>query len=113
MVTNYRLMISSILSDIDKVIFMDADLIIVNDIRELWDIDIDDCYMACCSSINDAMTVEYKKQLDIPAEYYYCNTGVMLVNLKNGERKILRKNYLKRKNNTEEYTGFTISVFLT
>lgn len=60
MVTNYRLMISSILSDIDKVIFMDADLIIVNDIRELWDIDIDDCYMACCSSINDAMTVEYK-----------------------------------------------------
>lgn len=53
-------MISSILSDIDKVIFMDADLIIVNDIRELWDIDIDDCYMACCSSINDAMTVEYK-----------------------------------------------------
>lgn len=82
MVTNYRLMISSILSDIDKVIFMDADLIVVNDIRELWDINIDDCYMACCSSINDATTVEYKKQLDIPPEYYYCNTGVMLVNLK-------------------------------
>lgn len=78
----------------------------------MWDIDIDDCYMACCSSINDAMTVEYKKQLDIPAEYYYCNTGVMLVNLKKWrEEDIEEKLFEKEKQYRGIYRFYDQCIF--
>ena len=82
MVTNYRMMISSILKDIEKIIFMDADLIVVNDIKELWDIDVENYYIACCSSESSPFIDDYKKEIGIPNEYNYCNTGVMLANLK-------------------------------
>lgn len=101
MVTNYRMMISSILSDIDKIIFMDADLILEGDIKELWEINIDDYYIACCDSPKSAFQ-DYQQKIDIPDEYYYCNTGVMLVNLKKWrDNDIEQKLFEKEK----EYRG--------
>lgn len=78
-VTNYRLMISSILNNLDKIIFMDADLICLSDLSELWDIDLDNYYLACCPG---QISSEYIKQIGIPNGYSYCNTGVMLADLK-------------------------------
>lgn len=89
MVTNYRMMISSILKDIDKIIFMDADLIIVDSLSELWNTNIDNYYMACCPSPAGSMD-EYQKSLDIPDTFKYCNTGVMLANL-----KLWRQNHIE------------------
>ncbi len=89
MVTNYRMMISSILKDIDKIIFMDADLIIVDSLSELWNTNIDNYYMACCPSTEEGASY-YQRSLDIPDNYKYCNTGVMLANL-----KLWRQNHIE------------------
>ncbi len=82
MVTNYRLMISSILKDIDKIIFMDADLIVTDSFSELYNTNIDDYYMASCPWPPEAQDKKYNHSISLPDNVLYCNTGVMLANLK-------------------------------
>ena len=79
--TNYRFSLASLLPDIDKLIFLDADLILNADIANLWSIDVENYYMAC-SPVFEGVFVDYQQKLDIPLDYRYCNTGVMLCNLK-------------------------------
>jgi lipopolysaccharide biosynthesis glycosyltransferase len=94
MVTNYRLLQSSILNSIDKVIFLDADLIIMGSLAELWETDISDYYIATTPTPCDFQEIKYNKALGIADNSLYCNTGVMLVNLQkwrdeNIEKKLL------------------------
>ncbi len=79
--TNYRFSLASLLPDIDKLIFLDADLILNADIANLWSIDVENYYMAC-SPVFEGVLDAYQQKLDIPLNYRYCNTGVMLCNLK-------------------------------
>lgn len=44
--TYLRLVTASILSDIDKVLYLDCDLVVNGDISELWEMDISDCAAA-------------------------------------------------------------------
>ena len=78
--TNYRFVLSSVLPKVDKILLLDADLIIVNNLSEIWNTDINNYYMACCPSPSEIK--EYQKSLDISENYKYCNTGVVLANLK-------------------------------
>lgn len=82
MVTNYRLMMSSILKNVDKIIFMDADLIVTGSFSELWNTNIDDYYMACCPWPLNAQDKQYNQKISLKDNALYCNTGVMLANLK-------------------------------
>jgi lipopolysaccharide biosynthesis glycosyltransferase len=79
-VTNNRLLLAEILVDVEKIIFLDADLIAVKSLSELYHIQIDDYYIACCPAL--LFSYKYTRQIDIPDHVFYCNTGVMLVNLK-------------------------------
>ena len=81
--TNYRFIISSLKPDLDKCLFLDADLIIDKDITELYNTDIDDYYMAAVAdqaALDNTFSCTYK--LNLPENYRYVNTGVILVNLK-------------------------------
>ena len=79
--TNYRFSLASVLPDIEKIIFLDADLIVQGSLSALWQLDIANYYMACCPWLVEVQDREYNRKLDIPDEYLYTNTGVMLVNL--------------------------------
>jgi lipopolysaccharide biosynthesis glycosyltransferase len=76
--TYLRLLLSQILPQtVDKIIYLDCDLIVNNDIRNLWDIDITDYCLAAVkdydSSKNSILTAEKKN---------YFNAGVLFLNLK-------------------------------
>jgi lipopolysaccharide biosynthesis glycosyltransferase len=93
MVINYRLLMASILKDVDKIIFLDADLIVVGNLIELWNTNVFDYYVASTPT-SDFSLHNYKQSLGIPNDFEYCNTGVMLVNLQkwrneNVEEKLL------------------------
>ena len=79
--TNYRLLISSLKPEMEKCIFLDADLIVEKSLKELWNIDISDCYMAATRD-QAPMLRKWSDKFDLPENYDYCNTGVMLINLK-------------------------------
>lgn len=90
MTSTYRLFAPFILKDLDKVIYLDSDLIVLDDIAELWAYEPE--YIA---GVLDPL---YKRQAKKNGLHHaYINSGVMVLNLKN-----LRKlNYLERIQNTQ------------
>lgn len=92
--TYYRLLIEYIIpSDIDRVLYLDADIIFNKDISELWNIDIGDNIIG---AVRDGIDMCFKggsswKEFYVPIENYnklgftgdeaYFNAGVMLINL--------------------------------
>jgi lipopolysaccharide biosynthesis glycosyltransferase len=95
-VTYYRLVIPDLLdSSIDKVLYLDCDLIITDDIAHLWDIDISSWYLGAVISVgveNGEYLRDWKYRLNIPSGNKYFNSGVMLINL-----NLWRKEKIHRK----------------
>ena len=79
----FRLLMPKVLSGLDKLIYLDADLLVHRDIKELWDIDISGYYLA---AVKDAGYKEYAIIPDFIMEQEglvdrYFNSGVLLMNL--------------------------------
>ncbi|MEI5891483.1 glycosyltransferase family 8 protein [Bacillus luti] len=76
----YRISIPDILEEsIEKVIYLDCDLVIKNDISLLWDVELTDYSIGAVGNLGG-----YKRfnDLDIPSQYKYFNSGVLILNLK-------------------------------
>lgn len=80
--TYYRLAIPQIIENIDKVLYLDSDIIVNKDIKKLWNIDISDSYLAAIED-NPSIAKNAIQRLKYSAQYSYFNAGVMLLNLKN------------------------------
>ena len=79
--TYYRFLLPTVLPiEIEKCIYLDCDLICMQDIESLWSYDIDN-YLA--GAVNDIAASMYNKRLGRPQESAYFNAGVLLLNLKN------------------------------
>ncbi|MFC3886625.1 glycosyltransferase family 8 protein [Bacillus songklensis] len=75
----YRIIIPDLLSkDITKVLYLDCDLIVEEDISTLWNINIDDYFLA---ATEEGIKKKRKKTLSIPKKSSYFNAGVLLINL--------------------------------
>ena len=75
--TYYRLRIPEILPrNITKVLYLDGDIIIEQDLKELWDIDLSDSVLG---AVEDANGVNFRTRLDLTRRYF--NAGVLLLNL--------------------------------
>lgn len=80
--TYYRLLIPNLLpEDIEKVIYLDCDIVVRHDLKELWSCSISDYAIAAVYQISD-QTVGATKRLGYPSKYGYFNAGVLLINLK-------------------------------
>ncbi len=73
--------IVNILVDLDKVLYLDGDVLIQKSIDELYKWDIKDVYMAAVDDMghNGRMIIQIKKKYNLQ---HYVNTGVLLLNLK-------------------------------
>ena len=78
--TYYRILIPLILKQsIEKVLFLDSDLIVRNDISELWNTDLKDNFVGACL---EYVLDNYKINLGLKQGTEYFNAGVLLINLK-------------------------------
>ncbi|MDR2831012.1 MAG: glycosyltransferase family 8 protein [Methanobrevibacter sp.] len=74
----YRLFMTQILpDDIEKILYMDSDIIVDSSLVDLYNEDIDNVY---CAGIIDINEVVFKELLGMKREDYYINSGVLLVN---------------------------------
>ena len=90
----YRLKLPSLLNE-EKVIYLDSDLVVTDDISKLWNYDIDNYYLG---AVEDKYSDIMGCQANLPEGETYINSGVMLMNLKNFrcdnlEEKIFKKLY--------------------
>jgi len=79
--TYYRLSIPDLFEDrIDKVIYLDSDIILNKDISKLWNIDVSEYYLG---AVEDSWVRNSRNSdLGMPENSKYFNAGVLLINLK-------------------------------
>lgn len=79
--TYYRYLLPNLLPNIDKILYMDADIIVNGDISSLYDTDISKYYIAGGYDlyIDD---IKYKSKIGFEQDELYVNAGVLLMNLK-------------------------------
>lgn len=90
----YRLIIPEIFSFIPKVIYLDCDIVVMNDLRDLYDIDLNDAIIgAARNPINKGMHEYLNKKLSFPYKEYF-NSGVLLININNFIAKKIKEKCL-------------------
>lgn len=86
----YRLLAQFVLPEsIERVLWLDSDIVILKDISDFYYQDFNDKYMIACPDIScdSEKFVNHKKKLGIADENTYINSGVLLLNLAELRRK--------------------------
>lgn len=98
----FRIMLPEILSDLNKIIYLDADLLVNRDIQELWNMDISNYFFMAVPDTDVAKGVVIPiavKRKEVKAERYF-NSGVIYMNLErireNGNMRKAVMEYLER-----------------
>lgn len=85
MATFFRLALPEILSNLEKVIYLDCDVIVRRSLSELWAYDVTNGYLAAAPDLIDYLPFSakrYKDKLYGRSDFCYFNSGVMVLNLK-------------------------------
>ncbi len=107
--TFYRLKMADLLpQEYEKAIYLDIDITVLEDLTELFNINLEDNYIGGVHSINyfnDYITKSkpYYDSIGIPDMRYYINAGVMLWNLKKIREDNLTAKFLELSKNTYKY----------
>ncbi len=76
-----KMQLSDFLDDIDKVLYIDGDVIIQKDLKELYETDLGNYYAAVVKDLISVRNINHLRKIGIKSKYYF-NSGVMLLNLK-------------------------------
>lgn len=87
----YRIFASYYLpKKVDKILYLDPDLVVINNIDKLYKMDLDNYYFAAASHVCGILQTFNRIRLKMSRENVYINSGVMLMNV-----KLLRKEQKK------------------
>lgn len=87
----YRLMAPLILPEtLDRVLYLDSDILVINSIRPLWEINLKECAFAAATHLGVTNMVKEINKIRMGIEHDYYNSGVMLMDLKKA-RVIIKK----------------------
>ena len=81
--TYFRLFSTELLPELDKAIYLDCDILVRGSLRELWNMDMGENYLAAVYHPNSlSINNGAFNRLEIPISQGYFNAGVLLMNLK-------------------------------
>lgn len=86
-------------SDIDRILCIDSDMLIVDNIKDLWCTNLDGYYFAGVEGAPGRVALE--KEMGINPSHIHCNGGLLLINL-----ALVRKDKIEQK-----YVKYIDSVF--
>jgi lipopolysaccharide biosynthesis glycosyltransferase/glycosyltransferase involved in cell wall biosynthesis len=78
--TYYRYVLPDLLPEKQKILYLDADILVVGSIKELWDTDLGSNYMAGAED-TFILHQNYKPEIGFSDNDLYVNAGVLLFNL--------------------------------
>lgn len=90
----YRLLITDLCPRLDRAIYLDCDLVVNRDLRELWDIDIGGNF---CAGVSDPLAYAPGMVEKIFDRDFYFNSGVLLLNLAEIRRHFSLGDFLRIK----------------
>jgi lipopolysaccharide biosynthesis glycosyltransferase len=77
--TYYRFMIARLITEIEKLIYLDCDMIVKTSLKELYETDISDYWLA---GVEDIGYNYHRVLLKRETKSFYINAGMLLINLK-------------------------------
>lgn len=77
----YRIFLPDLLPDAERVLYLDADTLIVTSLDVLWDMDLTGYYLAAVTNVMDPLHRAWPGELGIKRLSDYFNSGVLLMNL--------------------------------
>ena len=78
----YRLIAPLLLpQDLDRILYMDVDTVVINPLRELYELDFEGNYYAGCTHTRTLLTKINQSRLKSEKAVAYINTGVLMLNL--------------------------------
>lgn len=86
-----RLFLARYLSE-DRVLYMDADSVVVGDLEPLFQMDISDYYIA---AVQDTAGLKARMSIGLDAEDRYINSGFTFINLKKWREDKIEKKFLE------------------
>ena len=86
--TYYRFKIPTFFPDIDKILYMDCDMIVRSDIAPLFETNIDNYYLA---AVPEVFNHNHKERLEFKSDEYYFNAGLLLINNKKWKEDNIEK----------------------
>ncbi|MCD8380911.1 MAG: glycosyltransferase family 8 protein [Lachnospiraceae bacterium] len=88
-----RLFVSSVLpSDLERVLYLDCDIIINQPLDEIWDLDM---HGKTIAALKDAFSKWYRYNIDLRPTDIMFNSGVMLIDLKRWKEQKVEERLLK------------------
>lgn len=76
-----RVLLPELLPNLDKVLYLDSDLIALGSVEPLWDLTISSSYIAAVSNPMHKEMADWPQRIGLPEPAAYFNSGVMLMNL--------------------------------
>ena len=88
-----RLFVSSVLpADLERVLYLDCDIIINQPLDELWNLDM---HRKTIAALKDAFSKWYRMNIDLKPKDIMFNSGVMLIDLKRWKEQKVEKRLMK------------------
>ena len=97
--------IAEMLPELDKVLYLDTDILVLHDLTKLYQTDIDDVYLAAVKDPSWFFENTHVLELNLEYRGFYFNSGVMLMNLK----KFREDGLLKE---LEDYTNNNFRTYM-
>lgn len=100
----YRIFIPKLFSEYKKVIYLDCDIVVCGDIRELYSIDLRDNAVGCiCDKVMLYNFKDYLKTKKLNSDYYF-NSGVMVFDTRKFQQNHIQEMCNKFINGEEKYS---------
>ncbi|HEY3832793.1 MAG TPA: glycosyltransferase family 8 protein [Acidimicrobiia bacterium] len=77
----YRIFLPDLLPHVDRVLYLDADTLVVDDIGPLFTGPLDGAYVAAVANVLEPEFADRAQRLGLPASQTYFNSGVLVLNL--------------------------------
>lgn len=88
---------------VDKVLYLDSDVLVTDSLQELWEIDLRN-YIA--AGVKDCFNKKYYELLGLKEGAHYCNSGVLLINLNRWRRERIGDQVRQYVHNRNGYVFF-------
>ena len=79
--TWYRVFLPELLPDVDRLLYLDSDLIVVDDLTPLWDVDLTGHWLGAVTNVFQHNDFNRPGDLGLSGPEVYFNAGVLLMNL--------------------------------
>ena len=91
---NFKFFLGNILKDLDKILYLDCDLVVLKSLKDLFNENIDNYYLAGSDNIGHYFLFKYQGYF---VSDFYINSGVMLINLDLWRKDNLAEKFIKTK----------------